>query len=1048
MKRDLIFLTTMLLLLSAPVAPGQEVAWIARYDGPVNESDEGYDLAIDNSGNVYVTGYSQGSDPLWDYVTIKYDATGAEQWVARYNGPGNAGDIGIAVVVDGSGNVYVTGYSEGSGTSSDYATIKYDAGGNEQWVARYNGPGNSSDEAYDIEVDNSGNVYVTGYSTGSGTSSDYATIKYDVFGNEQWVARYNGPANLADKSVHLGLDGSGNVYVTGYSQGPGSSYDYATIKYDASGNEQWVARYNGPGNSSDFGISLVLDELSNVYVTGQSEGPGTSYDYATIKYDESGIEQWVARYNGSGNYDDLAYSLAMDGSGNLLVTGASGAWPNYDYATVKYDASGQQLWAARYNGPGNLYDYAYVLAVDDLGNVYVSGSAWGSGTATDYTTIKYDGAGAEQWVAQYNGPGNAFDDVSALAVDDLGNVYVTGQSFATNISSDIATIKYRQGSSAVSVGLTLDPARGDGAFDYAMEFTNNTDSSVTADIWTEMTGPGERSKIGPVVYDKTFEANRTYSETSSASLGEGAPLGDYVFTVSVGDYPDIVIASASAPYTKVPAEPAVEFSPSSMQFVLVPGQTDSMEMTITNAGGGTLTFSLTDEIVESRRKDALRSRGGDAPWLNENPTNGSISSGGSATIQIAASSAGLANGGYNAVVIVSSNDPNHPDTTMSVNLTVTTAGPEPLMSLTHTPGDLNMGVFNDGSIGADNQNFIGPGVSWRGSNGCFVGGPIFGTSATGSVNGLIGSLLVSGDIVNVASNFVGGFTSNTDFDQIASADLDDSGAPTPYGLTLLQRSYTNTGEEYGFIRYGFIHTSGQLLADLYSGIFLDWDVNEFVTNSGGYDLARDMVYNWDAEGTTYYYGLAALDGLSGARTTIDSPAPTTRTGSFTWITTFDFTIPPNGDFRTWIGTGPMDVAPGDTTWTTFAVLAGDDLTGLQANADAARAKAIAVGWVPASKTTEAQALRAEVPESFHLGQNYPNPFNPTTMIRYDLPTDAHVSLKVYDVLGREILTLVDRDETAGQHQVVLNASGLSSGVYFYRLRAGGFTDTRRFLLLR
>jgi hypothetical protein len=316
------------------------------------------------------------------------------------------------------------------------------------------------------------------------------------------------------------------------------------------------------------------------------------------------------------------------------------------------------------------------------------------------------------------------------------------------------------------------------------------------------------------------------------------------------------------------------------------------------------------------------------------------------------------------------------------------------------------------------------------------------------VNGLIGSLLVSGDIVNVASNFVGGFTSNTDFDQIASADLDDSGAPTPYGLTLLQRSYTNTGEEYGFIRYGFIHTSGQLLADLYSGIFLDWDVNEFVTNSGGYDLARDMVYNWDAEGTTYYYGLAALDGLSGARTTIDSPAPTTRTGSFTWITTFDFTIPPNGDFRTWIGTGPMDVAPGDTTWTTFAVLAGDDLTGLQANADAARAKAIAVGWVPASKTTEAQALRAEVPESFHLGQNYPNPFNPTTMIRYDLPTDAHVSLKVYDVLGREILTLVERDETAGQHQVVLNASGLSSGVYFYRLRAGGFTDTRRFLLLR
>lgn len=102
----------------------------------------------------------------------------SQQWLSSYNGPGNSGDQGSAVTIDASGNVYVTGSSSGSGTSNDYATIKYNSSGVQQWVARYNGPGNSNDAANSIAVDGSGNVYVTGYSTGSGTGLDYAAIKY------------------------------------------------------------------------------------------------------------------------------------------------------------------------------------------------------------------------------------------------------------------------------------------------------------------------------------------------------------------------------------------------------------------------------------------------------------------------------------------------------------------------------------------------------------------------------------------------------------------------------------------------------------------------------------------------------------------------------------------------------------------------------------------------------------------------------------------------------------------------------------------------------
>jgi len=129
---------------------------------------------------VYVTGYSHGGISSFDYVTIKYSTTGDTVWVRRYNGPGNDYDYAHALAVDGSGNVFVTGFSW-SGTSYDYATIKYSPSGDTLWVRRYDGPGNGTDEANALAVDGSGNVYVTGYSAGSGTFEDYATIKYVQF---------------------------------------------------------------------------------------------------------------------------------------------------------------------------------------------------------------------------------------------------------------------------------------------------------------------------------------------------------------------------------------------------------------------------------------------------------------------------------------------------------------------------------------------------------------------------------------------------------------------------------------------------------------------------------------------------------------------------------------------------------------------------------------------------------------------------------------------------------------------------------------------------
>ena len=372
-------------------------------------NDSAKSLAADSSENSYVTGASEGSGTVLDYATLKYNSSGTQQWKARYNGPASGNDTANAAVVDGSGNVYVTGSSLGSGSGLDYATIKYNSSGTQQWVARYNGPGNSDDIAYSDAVDGSGNVYVTGSSLGSGgTVLDYATIKYNSSGSEQWVSRYNGTGGGNDTASKVVADSSGNVYVTGNSLSSGGTVlDYATIKYNSSGSEQWVSSYNGTGNGNDKALALAVDSSGNVYVTGSSLGSGgTVLDYATIKYNSSGSEQWVSRYDGPASGNDKSTAIALGSSGTVYVTGSSlGSGTSLDYATIKYNSSGTQQWVARYNGTGNGDDTAVGISVNTMsGNVYVTGTSLGSGTSSDYATVKYNSSGTQQWATRFDGP--------------------------------------------------------------------------------------------------------------------------------------------------------------------------------------------------------------------------------------------------------------------------------------------------------------------------------------------------------------------------------------------------------------------------------------------------------------------------------------------------------------------------------------------------------------------------------------------------------------------------------------------------------------------
>ena len=239
-------------------------------------------------------------------------------WTNRYAGPGRSADEASSIAVGSNGNVCVTGFSIDFNGSYDYATISYSSVGIPLWTNRYNGLGNGADIANSIAVGGNGNVYVTGYSdTTYGNNNDYATIAYSSAGIPIWTNRYNGPGNSYDQAKGVAVGGDGNVYVTGSSVGSGSDTDYATIAYSSVGLPLWTNRYNGLGNGNDYANSIAVGSNGNVYVTGYSSDASGSSDYVTIDYSSTGQPLWTNRYNGPENSDDIASSIAVGGNGNI-----------------------------------------------------------------------------------------------------------------------------------------------------------------------------------------------------------------------------------------------------------------------------------------------------------------------------------------------------------------------------------------------------------------------------------------------------------------------------------------------------------------------------------------------------------------------------------------------------------------------------------------------------------------------------------------------------------------------------------------------------------
>ena len=404
----LIIFSASLAFASRAFAQGGVPLWTNRYDGPGRDDDVPKALAVDGSGNLIVTGSTTTANGYTDYATVKYSSAGVPLWTNSFDGGNDNNDGATAVAVDSSGKVFVTGYSDTSGGTPQCATLAYSSAGVPLWTNWYSG-GSGGADASAVGVNSNGNVFVTGRSSSNGTDSDYATLAYSNTGVPLWTNRYDG-GNSLDEAFALAVDNSGKVFVTGRSLDTNSLYySYVTISYSDLGVPLWTNRY-GIGEA----WAIAVDGNGNVFVTGNP---------ATIKYSNTGVPLWTNR---------LAYTgrrIAVDGSGNVFVS--------TDYPIVTYSNAGVPLWT---NGVGGS-----IMAADSIGNVFVAGSSAAVNGYDDYLTIGYSSAGVPLWTNRYNGPGNRWDEATAIAVDMSGNVFVTGISSSTNSYPDrydFVTIKY------------------------------------------------------------------------------------------------------------------------------------------------------------------------------------------------------------------------------------------------------------------------------------------------------------------------------------------------------------------------------------------------------------------------------------------------------------------------------------------------------------------------------------------------------------------------------------------------------------------------------
>lgn len=422
------------------VGPNGQILWEKREQAAPFAVEYGMNITFDNSGNIITSGLKWNGNDM-DIRVIKYDTSGSKLWDSTFDSGKQGLEVPNSMTTDADGNVYITGIAW-SGSSIDYLTIKYNSNGTEQWHHTENPAGGESwNEATAVAVDANGNVLVTGYSPNADGWLNYHTVKYNSEGSKQWEQGYNyestDPENLAavTNSVARAIttDSDGNIYVTG-------TFDtflnrIGTIKYNSEGQQEWIQTYRSE-NEGTMGWKIGLRN-NKLYVAGSHSGSFSDDGTVLLSYNKTGEVNWTKET--SDLIDINNSTLTFDSEGNI-ITSSNGMTPGaeeweQDVAAraYKYSEDGSLLGQSAFvistaTGMASMGQMAGV-GTDNEGNIYFSVNSYYTEKGAVYETVKSTFATSSpttEWNTVYSNLGtkdaamlNSFNDAN-------GNTFSTG----------------------------------------------------------------------------------------------------------------------------------------------------------------------------------------------------------------------------------------------------------------------------------------------------------------------------------------------------------------------------------------------------------------------------------------------------------------------------------------------------------------------------------------------------------------------------------------------------------------------------------------------
>jgi fibronectin-binding autotransporter adhesin len=455
--------TTFDIPLSGMGAIGRDILepWTNIYASPTAPSEmrDGAAVAVavqksttsDGAVAVFATGYTSNASINRDIYTAKYDpVTGLKQWEVIFNGAANGHDEGRAIVVDGNGDVVITGYTSNSSTNTDAYVAKYaGADGQLLWQKIYAGAGNGIDGGNSVAVDSANHVAVAGYGTAaSGAALDIWAARYTASGGVTFERLYDGGASREDLAYKVAVDTAGDLAVAGYAGSATTGKNFRVLHLAAGdGNPNWQYTKNGSSNTDDLAYDVTFNATNQVVATGTARA--TNFDFYTVKLSSGGGLLWERQWNSSFNSSDASYDVAVDGNGDVIVGGASYQFgDSSDGYVAKYNGtSGALVWDRRFTGAGvGLTDVITKLDLDVLNNVMVTGY-----TGVPAASVQYDILTAKMladdggllWQRTFNGIASKHDLGLAVAVSPDGNVYVGGYTTAGPNATDFLLKNYQ-----------------------------------------------------------------------------------------------------------------------------------------------------------------------------------------------------------------------------------------------------------------------------------------------------------------------------------------------------------------------------------------------------------------------------------------------------------------------------------------------------------------------------------------------------------------------------------------------------------------------------